>query len=211
MLENDAVHPIYKRLEYLCDKNNIKMTPLCLEITGSRGNLDTWKKGNIRNDFLIKISEKFNVSTDYLLCRTDDSTPPGSNNLMPPSNNLSIGGRLKKLRLKHGLTQEQLAQKVNLTKTDISKYESDNEEPDFSVQELFAEIFGVSVDYLLWINDDPAPAIKKTEPPLEEAPVFVTLQRLQNHSQTLSDKDRERMDRKLKAMFDEYFPEDDEE
>lgn len=77
MIEKNTHHPIYIRLESLCKKNNIKITPLCLEITGYRGNLDTWKKGNIRNDYLIKISEKFNVSTDYLLCKTDDPAQPG--------------------------------------------------------------------------------------------------------------------------------------
>jgi len=44
-------------------------------VTGSSGNLPTWKKGNIRSDYLTKISEIFNVSTDYLLGRTDSPTP----------------------------------------------------------------------------------------------------------------------------------------
>jgi len=131
---------------------------------------------------------------------------------MLPDNNLSIGERIKRLRLKHGLTQEQLSEKLNLKKTDISKYESDNDEPGLDILKLLAEIFNVSVDYLLWLTNDPTPPEKKeTKPMLGKAPVFVTLQRLQNQSEKLSDKERERMDRKLKTMFDEYFPEDDEE
>lgn len=66
----------YDRIKKLCKDNGTNITKLCIEITGSNGNSTTWKKGNIRNDYLIKIAEKFNVSTDYLLCKTDDPTPP---------------------------------------------------------------------------------------------------------------------------------------
>jgi len=78
MIEKNKVSLIYKRLESLCEQNNTKITPLCVEITGNKGNLSTWKKGNIRNDYLVKIAEKFNVTTDYLLCKTDDATPPNT-------------------------------------------------------------------------------------------------------------------------------------
>lgn len=77
-MEKNKMNPVYQRLLSLCEKNNIKITPLCVEITGSKGNLPTWKTGHIRNDYLIKISEKFNISADYLLCRTDNPEPPAT-------------------------------------------------------------------------------------------------------------------------------------
>ena len=95
MQEKNKFHPIYERLLDLCAENNLKITPLCLEITGFRGNLDTWKKGNIRNDYLIKLSEKFNVSTDYLLCKTDDPTPPDKKN--SPAHDAELSEDIKKL------------------------------------------------------------------------------------------------------------------
>ncbi len=63
---------MYERLESLCQKNNISITKLCVEITGSKGNLSTWKKGNINPESLRKIADYFDVSADYLLGRTDN-------------------------------------------------------------------------------------------------------------------------------------------
>lgn len=61
------ISEIYERLKVVCKENNTNPTSLCIEITGSQGNLATWKKGNIRTDYLIKIAQKFNVTIDYLL------------------------------------------------------------------------------------------------------------------------------------------------
>jgi transcriptional regulator with XRE-family HTH domain len=60
---------MYKLLLELCKKKGISITSLCLEITGSSGNLNTWKKGNINPMALSKIADYFQVSTDYLLGR----------------------------------------------------------------------------------------------------------------------------------------------
>lgn len=60
------------RLEELCIKNGISLTALCKEITGSSGNLPTWKKNRIRSDWLQAICIKFNISSDYLLGLSSD-------------------------------------------------------------------------------------------------------------------------------------------
>jgi transcriptional regulator with XRE-family HTH domain len=69
---------MYEIIQTLCKSNGITVTALCEKITGSKGNLSTWKKNNIRNDYLVKISEYFNVSTDYLLGneQKEKSLPP---------------------------------------------------------------------------------------------------------------------------------------
>ena len=41
---------MFERLRELCVKNGIAITDLCKQITGSSGNLPTWKKGNIKAD-----------------------------------------------------------------------------------------------------------------------------------------------------------------
>ena len=86
---------IYDRLCELCRKNNTNPTVLSETVSGSRGNLRTWKKGNIKSGYLIAIADRFNVSTDYLLCRTDNPTIPDS-----PHTYLTDGERdiLEKLR-----------------------------------------------------------------------------------------------------------------
>jgi len=73
--------PICERIENLCVNEGISITQLCEEVTGSRGNLSTWRKGNVRNDYLIKIAKRFNVSTDYLLGETDKPLPIASEGL----------------------------------------------------------------------------------------------------------------------------------
>lgn len=63
---------MYERIERLCKEKGISPTNLCVQVTGSRGNLPTWKKGNINPVSLVKIADYFGVSTDYLLGRTDN-------------------------------------------------------------------------------------------------------------------------------------------
>jgi len=68
---------VYDRYKELCKRHRTSPTVVCEKITGSRGNLPTWQKGNIRSDDLKSVSDYFSVSTDYLLGKTDDPTPPG--------------------------------------------------------------------------------------------------------------------------------------
>lgn len=60
-----------EKIKNLCVKNGTSITALCKQITGSSGNLPTWKSGNIRNEHLIQIAELFNVSIDFLLGRVE--------------------------------------------------------------------------------------------------------------------------------------------
>lgn len=71
---------IFQRLEELCRKNNTNITALCKEITGSSGNLATWKKDNIRPHWLIEICRKFNVTADFILTGNSPSTNRFFNN-----------------------------------------------------------------------------------------------------------------------------------
>lgn len=53
------------------------------------------------------------------------------------------------MRKQKKLTQKQLAEKLGLDHTTISKWESNTYEPDANNLNKLAEILGVSVDYLL--------------------------------------------------------------
>lgn len=70
---------IIERIEKLCLINNTTLTALCKEITGSSGNLPTWKKDNIKPIWLKKICLKFNISSDYLLDIPSVTTNPSLN------------------------------------------------------------------------------------------------------------------------------------
>lgn len=62
---------IFDRISQLCIENDITPTFLCKKITGSSGNLPTWKKGNIKAEHIIEICNFFSVSSDWLLELTD--------------------------------------------------------------------------------------------------------------------------------------------
>lgn len=58
---------IFDTVQCLSSFYGIPITTLCVEITGSKGNLATWKKDNFRAEHIVAISKKFNVSTDFIL------------------------------------------------------------------------------------------------------------------------------------------------
>lgn len=62
---------------------------------------------------------------------------------------VDFGNRLKTLRLKANMTQDQLAKKLGLTKSVISAYETDLRLPSYDVLIRIAKIYGVSTDFLL--------------------------------------------------------------
>lgn len=55
----------------------------------------------------------------------------------------------RELRKKKGLTQIELAKMVNVQQTTVSKWEVGRAVPDYPVLLKLAELYGVSVDYLL--------------------------------------------------------------
>lgn len=59
------------------------------------------------------------------------------------------GKRLKALREEHGITQKELAEKLNLTPKAISFYELGSREPSGDVIIQMAQIFETTTDYLL--------------------------------------------------------------
>lgn len=59
-----------------------------------------------------------------------------------------FGVVLQKLRKERGMTQEQLARKINKESSIISRYEKNLQSPTFETVRSFAEIFNVSMDYL---------------------------------------------------------------
>jgi len=67
---------------------------------------------------------------------------------------MRFGERIRSLRIEHGLTQDKLGKKLNLSKSNISKYESDKVEPSLEIVKGLAILFGVSIDYLLGVSDD---------------------------------------------------------
>ena len=60
----------------------------------------------------------------------------------------TLGTRLLELRKQKGLTQEQLAEKLNVTNQSVSKWEKDINAPDITLLVALADLFETSVDSL---------------------------------------------------------------
>lgn len=56
---------------------------------------------------------------------------------------------IKELRLKAGMTQEQLAKKMNVDQTAVSRWESGNTKPLRKTHKKLARVLGCTVDELL--------------------------------------------------------------
>lgn len=62
---------------------------------------------------------------------------------------MSIGEKIKECRKKASLTQEQLAEKLCVSRQAITKWESDRGMPDIDNIRNISKLFGVTIDYLL--------------------------------------------------------------
>ena len=56
--------------------------------------------------------------------------------------------RLKELRIAHHLQQKELAQKLFVDASTISQWERGKAKPDYQKQQMLADLFNVSLDYL---------------------------------------------------------------
>lgn len=61
---------------------------------------------------------------------------------------MELGKKIRQLRFKAGLTQEQLAEKLGIGPQSVSKWENAVAMPDITALPLLAEIFGVTIDDL---------------------------------------------------------------
>ncbi len=73
-----------------------------------------------------------------------------------------IATNIAELRKKNGMTQQELAAKLNYTDKAISKWERAESVPDVMILKQIADMFGVTVDYLLCgVHEEPLSAVKE--------------------------------------------------
>lgn len=63
--------------------------------------------------------------------------------------------RLREARKMQGLTQKQAAESIGTTERNYQRYESGESEPTLHVLAAMVRVFGVSIDYLAGLTDDP--------------------------------------------------------
>ena len=66
---------------------------------------------------------------------------------------MNVSEKLRELRKKSGMTQEQVAQKIGVTRQTISSYESGRTEPGLDILKELSRVYGVEISELLIDND----------------------------------------------------------
>lgn len=66
---------------------------------------------------------------------------------------MSLSTQLKALRKEHGLTQKMLADRINVSRSTVTGYETKDRQPSHETLSAMAELFGVSIDFLIDANE----------------------------------------------------------
>lgn len=148
-----------QRLQELRRKHQLSQQSLADRLGLSKSSVNMYERGEREPglDTLDALATFFGVSMDYLMGRT---APPAVPSPAPPE---AIGHRIRAARESHGMTQEDLAQKMGYrSKSTINKIEKGiNDIPRAKVAE-FAHVLGVSAVSLMGL--DPAPAVPSPAP-----------------------------------------------
>ena len=62
---------------------------------------------------------------------------------------MNLGNRIQELRKKASLSQSELAAKIDISYPQMSRYEIKNVQPPADVLKRMADVFGVSIDYIV--------------------------------------------------------------
>lgn len=72
--------------------------------------------------------------------------------------------RIREIRKKCGLTMKELGERVGVSESAISQYETGKRQPDYETLLKIADYFNVSVDYLLGQETEKAPEPEEQKP-----------------------------------------------
>lgn len=70
---------------------------------------------------------------------------------------MSFGNNLKKIRQDCNLTQEELAKKIDTSRSNIANYENNKNMPSIDVLSKLSKVLDCSIDYLLGKSDERNP------------------------------------------------------
>ena len=108
--------------------------------------------------------------------------------------------RVKELREKSGLSMDQLAKQLGVTKSRVNMWENNGTVPRMNVLVELAKFFNVTTDYLLGNDDASNLSLNNAR-----------LSTLQRNLGKLSEADLEKAEGMLKAVFMEIFNDEDDD
>lgn len=120
-----------------------------------------------------------------------------------------LGERISKLRKEKGMTQEELAKALNITRSALSLYEIGKRDPDTETLKKIAEYFGVSIDYILGrtdlpnahIPDDYTQKYKVTKRDLKQYEDFIQRAGAFFMDDQVAEEDKEKLFRDISEIF----------
>lgn len=107
--------------------------------------------------------------------------------------------RMKELRQKKGISMEELATALNVSKSRVNMWENNGSVPRSDVLVKIAEYYNVPTDYLLGNNNS------------SESPTDAKLNALQRNLGKLNEEELKKAEDVLKAVFSDIFNDEDDD
>ena len=116
----------------------------------------------------------------------------------------TMGTRLKELRMNAGYTGEEVGRMLQVSKSAISMWEKDLRSPSADLIERFADIYGVSTDYIITGRESNAPKGYYHD---QEAAEYAEYLRTRPHAKILfsASKDMTKEDMEEAVQYIEYL------
>lgn len=143
LIDNEPAILLGEKLKDLRKTKGLTLKEVADNIGLGESTISLYENNNRRPDYvtLNKLSALYNVSIDYLL-----------NNDSP---NVNFGERIKALREQNNITQQELADMLNVDRTSVGKWETNQNLANNNILQKLCSIFNVSMDYLLGRADLP--------------------------------------------------------
>ena len=100
----------------------------------------------------------------------------------------NFAGRMKQLRQERGMSQQELADRLGISRSAVGMYEQGRRDPDFELLDSIADLFGVDLSYMLGSSDVRGSYPKHGTPELpdpEEAAILEAFRRAPEDIQRL--------------------------
>lgn len=139
----------HEKLKVLRKEKGLTQKSLSNMLNISQGAYAQWENGKREPNFekLSMLACIFDVSIDFLLSKNLEISKETYLKLKEEKKNL-FSVRLKELRLQHGFSQEELAEKIGIKQNSYSDWENGKCRPNYEKLEKIADFFGVSLDWL---------------------------------------------------------------